>query len=247
MMLLLDIGNSRIKWACLDNGELHSHGRCEHQGESCSEAGIWGELATPDGVYCASVAADPLNHWVAQRVQALWGLPLQRLQSTASCAEVHNGYRQPQTLGVDRWAAIIGARQLSSAPLCVVDCGSAVTVDVVERHGQHLGGFIIPGLQLQQALLRQGTAAIDHTGIADADAEWGRDTASCLHLGSVAAVAGLIEHCRQRMTEQTSEAVDVFLTGGDAQAVQTLLNFTPRHEEHLVLLGMARMIRELGE
>jgi type III pantothenate kinase len=245
--LLLDIGNSRIKWACLEDGELHSHGSCTHQGDACVEAGIWGELATPDGVYCASVAAEPLNQWVERRVQQLWGVSLWMLQSTQSCCDVRNGYRQPEALGVDRWAVLLGARELSTAPLCVVDCGSAVTVDVLERSGQHLGGFIIPGLKLQQALLHQGTAAINTAGAADIDDEWGRDTASCLELGSVAAVAGLIEHCLRRLTERMCEPVDLFITGGDAQRVLTMLDFTPRHEEHLVLLGMARMIRELGE
>ncbi len=245
MILLVDIGNSRIKWACLEGERLSYHGSSPHQNESCDTA-AWDELPEPDAVYCASVADLGVNHWLAQQVGQRWDLSLQMLQTTDRCAGVINGYREPSKLGVDRWAALIGARSLTPSPLCVVDCGSAVTVDALDGEGHHLGGFIIPGLLMQQELLQRGIAAIKNNSSKGSNGGWGRDTAECMSRGSIEALAGLIERSRGHLQESLGEEATVYITGGDALSVASLLDFEPRHEAHLVLSGMARIIMEQG-
>ncbi len=247
MILLLDVGNSRLKWAMQVGERLQHHGSCLHQDRLADMTVIWGELPRPDAVYCASVASAHLSSELTQQVKLLWDLPLQMLQTSSRCVGVSNGYRQPEKLGVDRWAALIAAHQLTGAPLCVVDCGSAVTVDVLDGTGNHLGGWIMPGLHLQQTLLRQGTAAIEDKGAGSAEGIWGRDTGECMSHGSLEALAGLIERARYELSQSQNEDIIVFITGGDAGAVIPLLGFEACHEEHLVLQGVAIMAREQGE
>jgi type III pantothenate kinase len=246
MKLLIDIGNSRLKWACLEGTDLQHYGSCTH-GDVVNIAAIWGELRTPDTVYCASVASDELLQQLTEQVHQLWALPLQRLQTTPQCAGVVNGYHQPEQLGVDRWAALIAAHQLVQTSLCVVDCGSAVTIDVMDGSGQHLGGYIVPGMHMQKRSLQTATAGIRLDGDDSSDGVWGQDTVSCMRLGTLEAVAGLIERSRRRLQELHGDEVTVFITGGDAPAVIPQLDFSLRHEAHLVLAGMAWMVRELGE
>ncbi len=246
MKLLIDIGNSRLKWACLEGTDLHHHGSCTH-GDVVNIVAIWGELPTPDGVYCASVASEELLQQLTEQVQQLWTLQLQCLQTNPQCAGVVNGYHQPEQLGVDRWAALIAAHQLAQTPLCVVDCGSAITIDVMDGSGQHLGGYIIPGLHMQMTALQAATANIRLNGEVVNDDVWGQDTVSCMHLGTLDAVVGLIERSRRRLQDSHGDEVTVFITGGDAPAVIPHLDFSLRHEAHLVLEGMAWMVRELGE
>lgn len=245
MKLLIDIGNSRLKWAMYDGERLTLPCASAYHAGVMDEPAIWDELPIPDAVYCASVATDETTRWVEQRVKQQWNLSLKLLRTTVKCAGVSNGYRQPEKLGIDRWAALIGARELSRLPLCVVDCGSAVTVDVLDGNGVHLGGYIVPGIRLQQSLLQQGTAAIGNTYDGSRRNGWGHDTATCVNNGALEALAGLIERTRRQIDVSLGESAQVFVTGGDAPAVLPLLDFSPIYEENLVLLGMARMVKEL--
>lgn len=246
MKLLIDMGNSRLKWACQDGTELHHHGSCANA-DVADIAAIWDELPTPDGVYCASVAAEEMVQQLTHQVKLQWDLAMQRLHTTARCAGVVNGYRQPMQLGVDRWAALIAAHQLVGTPLCVVDCGSAVTIDAMDGTGQHLGGYIVPGLRMQQLSLQTETAGIRLDDGEGSNGFWGQDTVTCMRRGTLEAVAGLVERSRRQLQELHGDEVTVFVTGGDAPAVIPLLEFSVCHEAHLVLSGMVWMVRELGE
>lgn len=247
MKLLIDIGNTRLKWAVLIDAALSRYGSCLYRQGDAELAVSWGELPRPDAVYCASVAAAEFNDWLAQEVSQRWGLGVEMLETTAECAGVTNGYQQPSKLGVDRWAALIGAHHLLPGPVCVVDCGSAVTVDALDGSGQHLGGWIVPGLWMQRESLLSQTAGINERDTLASANEWGRDTAEGMQRGTFESIAGLIERSRQKLQAQLGTAMTVMMTGGDATQVIPLLDFSPRYEEHLVLLGMARMVSEQGE
>lgn len=247
MILLIDIGNSRMKWAALVDGELSLHGSYQHRQGDGELAATWDELPRPDAVYCASVAAVELNDRLAQQVSQQWGLEVEWLKTSRQCDGVVNGYHQPHKLGVDRWAALIGAHHLCSGPVCVVDCGSAVTIDALDGSGQHLGGWIAPGLRMQRESLLSQTAGINERDTLASLNEWGRETAEGMQRGALESIAGLIERSRQKLQVQLGTAITVIITGGDAPQIIPLLDFSPQHEEHLVLQGMARMVSEQGE
>ena len=243
MRLLIDIGNTRIKWALLKEHELFEQGQCMHAEVTAAFDQI-GEHEL-QGIYWTCVAEgkvqQEIQHYVAQR----WGRAVTALETSGRCCGVSNGYEQPERLGVDRWAAVIAARQLFQGAVCVVDCGSAVTVDVLDAGGDHLGGYIVPGLLLQQEFLRSGTAAVDVSETQIAGSGWGRNTDSCVVRGSAEAVAGLIERSSRELAKETGGEVTIIVTGGDAMGILPLLGMEAHYEEHLVLQGMAYMIREL--
>lgn len=245
MKLLIDVGNTRIKWVLLEKGHHKVYGQCLHQDFESEFEPIGAHDL--EGVYCISVASSEFIQHLHSYVTQRWGLSMNVLKTAASCCGITNGYDEPAQLGVDRWAGIIAARQLFSSALCVVDCGSAVTIDAVASDGRHLGGYIVPGVSMQQSLLKQGTAGVDAADGPVALAGWGRNTSSCVARGSVEAIASLIDRSHQQLTEQLDDVVTTVVTGGDAMGILPLLDVQAHHEEHLVLSGMVYMLRELEE
>jgi type III pantothenate kinase len=243
MKLFIDIGNSRIKWLLTDGVKPVEDGWCLHGDYVHAFERI--DVSALDGIYAISVAAEEVGCAALSYLAQRCGRQVTMLETGIACCGVLNGYDVPQQLGVDRWAAMIGARQRFKTPLCVVDCGSAVTIDVLDAEGQHLGGYIVPGLTMQRQLLRQGTAAVDVCSGKSSDMDWGNDTVSCVARGGIEAIAGLIERSHRKLTQHSGEEVVTVVTGGDAAVILPWLEFPAHHEERLVLSGIVQMVREL--
>lgn len=244
MKLLIDIGNSRMKWGEMHDGKLVGVNYCNSRDLSGLPTLIH-KTEKPEAIYIASVASNEVTAKLKNQLSAHWGITAQELESRQSCCGVQNGYRQPAQIGIDRWAAMISAFHLFGGPLCVVDCGSAMTVDVLDSAGDHLGGLIVPGLQMQQRQLMQGTAGIRDSEGAIVDEPWGRDTTTCIHHGAIEAMSGLVERCAKRLSRQLSDKVAIVITGGDAATIIPQLTLDAQFEELLVLQGMALVVREL--
>ena len=165
MKLLVDIGNSRLKSAIAYEGELQalpSVGWREFPVEHWMET-VWLDALcgiTPDSVLVSNVAGEDLlptlDDWCCHQ----WHYKPVVISSSHSCAGLTNGYAEPHRLGVDRWAAMLGAREIQSGALCVIDCGTATTVDVIRADGLHLGGAILPGMYTMRRALGKFTAAL---------------------------------------------------------------------------------------
>lgn len=140
-----------------------------------------------------------------------------------SAWQLRNSYAEPATLGIDRWLAMLGARQQSpTRALLVIDAGTAITCDWVAADGQHLGGWIVPGMRLQQEAVLQRTARVLPARSVQPELVAGTDTASCLSNGCLASAVAV---CQMAISQApTLEPYDVVLTGGDsATLVQHLL------------------------
>lgn len=246
MKLLLDIGNSRVKWAWLAAGGLRDAGALAHDG------GVppgWPAPTGADGrrpaeVLVASVAGEPLTQSLLAPL-ALPGVPLRRAVVEAEAAGVRNGYLEPRQLGVDRWLAVLAAWGRHRGALCVVDAGTAVTVDALDAGGRHLGGLIVPGAALMRRALLERTGGIGAAaGIGvPADAApgtWGRDTSGCVERGAAFALACLVRGCVEALAPAAGPAGPrLVLTGGDAPRLQPLLGVPAEHRPLLVLEGLA--------
>lgn len=250
MTLLVDIGNSRIKWAFLRGGELGPVEAAARRGQEDDAlwATLWAGTGTPSAVYVASVSGtsteESLKQWCSQR----WALSPRFIRSNEVCCGLHNGYDRPELLGVDRWLAMIGARQLVSGPLCVADFGTAITVDAVSADGTHLGGWIAPGLTLMAGAVQAGTrgvrAEFATTGMAHG---YGHNTAAALNNGVCNAASGMLRQAISLLNQQTDGEVGCVVTGGDAPVLLPLLPQDCLHSPVLVLLGMAEVVRERVE
>lgn len=246
MNLLIDIGNSRMKWAKLQQGELSGYGSCDYRVVT-DWASLFEHHESPEAVFVASVAAEEVFEQLSQQLVSLWGAHPVQLHSAQRCCGVSNSYTQYERLGIDRWAAILAAYDRTHAPLCVIDCGSAMTLDAVDGEGRHLGGYIVPGLQMQQKVLLHGTARVSEPMGKQAGGDWGRNTQECVVHGIAQELAALIERSVKQLEQQMQGAVRVVMTGGDAGLVLPLLNMAVEYEQHLVLQGMALMVQQDGD
>jgi type III pantothenate kinase len=239
-MLLADIGNTRVKWASVKDEELSGHGAVEHATVGLAQAleEAWGRLRKPSRLVVANVAgataAGVLTGWALGR----WGLTPELVVARDAAAGVRNAYPEPERLGADRWAALVGARALCQGAACVVDCGSAVTADALSAEGEHLGGLILPGLALMRRSLIEGTAGVRPVGDADV-ALLARNTAGAVAAGTLYALVAAVDRIGADLSAELGGRVETILTGGDAARLLPLLARRWTYAPDLVLRGLA--------
>jgi type III pantothenate kinase len=246
--LLMDVGNSRIKWGVLDDGDIRRTGHISQ--ERIREKGLQ-VLTTKipravDDVFVSNVAGTSL----ATRLSGVVGMhcdcDVRFARTQRSGWGVTNSYTQPRRMGVDRWVAMIGAWAEIQAACLVVDAGTAVTIDALDDEGQHLGGQIIPGVATMATSLSSATSDIPQVrpapgrGVADLGM-FARNTAAAVREGAQNAVAGAVDRAIQTLQSNAYEPV-VVLTGGDASRILNALCESPLHRPHLVLQGLAHML-----
>jgi type III pantothenate kinase len=240
MNLLVDLGNSRLKWAWQTRGQLSMHvhdARGRQPRDVLEEA--WGKEPAPGRLLVASVAGEAWCAALEEYARARWNLAPEFARSQPEQLGVCSAYRNPEGLGVDRWVALIGARATAPGAVCVVDCGTAVTVDALSAAGEHLGGAIFPGLHLLRESLARGTHAIGFA-IGDASSVLAHATADGVAAGTLFGLAGAIERLIAAQ-EQRAGPVRVLLTGGDAARLAPLLSHPVEQVPDLVLRGLARI------
>lgn len=239
MQLLIDFGNTRIKWATEDTGVLQFGA-----GAVYSEALLeelfehwWGECSTPDSIWCASVAPlacqQRLEHWCRQQ----WQQPVRFLTAVACQQGVTNAYTEPATLGSDRWAALLGARHLVTGSVAVIDCGSAITVDLLDADGVHQGGYIVPGLWMMQQCLQERTGRITESPALPGQLTPGDSSASCISHGALRSVTALLDRLMRDLPVGHRQ-LQWLITGGDAPHIQPYLEQACRAVPDLVLQGL---------
>ncbi|MDR3214167.1 MAG: type III pantothenate kinase [Azoarcus sp.] len=234
MMLLLDAGNSRIKWRLV--GEtVSASGACTHDatGElaACLETpGITRALGCN---VAGSAKGDALAALIARR-----GLALEWIGASAQRCNVHNLYTYPARLGADRWAALIGARGHHPHGILVVMAGTATTLDILTGDDRFVGGHILPGLTLMRAALSDGTAQLPSMGGRYRTRP--RDTADAIVSGCLNAQTGAIERVFRCMDDPLALCL---LSGGNADDIAPLLEIPFQRVENLVLDGLYRIAR----
>jgi len=251
MKLLVDMGNSRMKWATIADGMLSPLSSVAYD-RFAELKNDWQNIGVLEQVWVSCVTEEA--HWssIEQLSQMLWGLTAQRISSLREEHGVSNAYVDAAQLGSDRWATLIAAHQLYSTPVCVVDCGTALTVDGLSAKGQHLGGVIVPGVQMMQSSLNANTAAISTSGYVDdhilPTSLLANDTASGIINGSWLSVVGVVVKVYESLSEQNNDKVVCLLTGGNAallaKQLPELLRSVSVVDPGLVLKGLAVMAGE---
>jgi|SRR3990172_2807470 type III pantothenate kinase len=245
MRLLIDLGNTRLKWASSD--PVWQVGAAALRGREIAELlnDTWRELPTPTAVFMVSVADRQASEAVEQWVQAHWRLGVYRALPQAEQLGVTNRYRDPATLGADRWVALIGAHAtIANSAACVVDCGTAVTVDALTAAGEFAGGIIFPGLGLLRQALTGGTA---HIRASDGDESscLARGTGDAVAAGSLYGLAGAIERVCEEFEQALGEPMKLLITGGDADHLAAHLRRPARRIPDLVLRGLDRIAQTI--
>lgn len=235
MILLLDVGNTRIKWRVV-----------QAAGTPAMAEGALGH-AEVHGLQAIVAGFPALRRMVGSNVAgASLGAALDGMLTTAGIAGrwvqaardehgVRNGYDRPAQLGTDRWAALIGARRLHGGPCLVVSAGTATTVDHLDADGQFQGGLILPGIDLMRQSLASNTSGLR---LEDGRVTpHPRNTADAIESGCAMAQAGAVERMFGQLAPQ-EDALCV-LTGGAAPRFADLLSVRTRAVPNLVLDGLA--------
>jgi type III pantothenate kinase len=236
--LLIDIGNTRIKWVLTQAEDFQV-------GEAFAIEGLTSEVILKvfhrigriDGVVLSNVAGPQIERMFVDVLRSL-ELPEPRIMGArAEGGGVVSGYQNPQALGVDRWMALVGARARTLRPCLVVDIGSACTIDVLDAQGRHRGGYIIPGYKaMGEALIRRAHQIKDGDSERMTTLDLGADTAGAITGGTWLALVGAIERAFDDLLKEAP--CDFFLTGGDAFALGGLLSRPFQWTPHLVLEGL---------
>lgn len=239
MMLLADIGNTRVKWALAQGRELSGYGVAMHLGRPSMEIwqSVWGDVPHPQRIVVSNVAgvtvAESLRDFCQQRFQ----LTPEFMHPSPQAGGVTNGYTDAAQLGADRWAAVVGAFHRYGGPVCVLGCGTALTMDTVNRNGRHLGGLIAPGLGAMQRALTAAAPALP-SGTVRQPTLFARDTRTAVSSGVLYAAAGFIERVVAEVRAREGTGIKLLLTGGDAETLQPWLHERFTLAPHLVLEGL---------
>ena len=242
IQLLLDIGNTRLKWGLRSQDTWLALGYCQ-----LDELQDLTLPHSPIEVFGINVAAKSAESHCEQWAKNQLGLSIQWLQSQAEGYGVRSAYLEHQHLGVDRWAAMIGAYWRYQQALCVVSCGTAITVDIVAADGQHRGGVIMPGVRLLRQSLLSQTANIQtyyqqpNQVASNSAPRLGQDTSEGVTMGSLYAGAGLIDKVMQQWQHLEPRCI---LTGGDASYLAPYISSTQDYHPDLVLYGVHLMAVE---
>jgi type III pantothenate kinase len=243
MLLLVDIGNSRVKWATFDRGRLGVQRAAPHAGWTIHD---WRRtLFDAPGIDCvvaASVAGGESAAALSDAAQLETGRAAIFVTTSREAGGVRNAYSDPQLLGVDRWLAVIAAHQAERGACCVADVGTAATLDAVTGDGQHLGGFIVPGPELMMRSLWRGTADLAvhaATSGAGGEALFADNTRDAIERGCRLAVAALIDRGVREMARRLGSKPALVLTGGTAASIAPFLETAASIVPDLVLRGLA--------
>ncbi len=246
--LLLDVGNTRLKWGLAENGEVHRTGSITQ--EKIRKNGLGALTArlprAIDAAMASNVAGPTFATRLAGVVGAHCGCELRFAQTERAAFGVSNAYKQPRRMGVDRWVALIGAWAEMQSSCLVVDAGTAVTIDALDDDGCHLGGQILPGIVLMADVLAKQTSDIPATkaaaaGAYDGLAMFANNTRDAVGSGAIGAVAGAVERAIGTLRENDCD-VTVVLTGGDASRILAALDEPSLHRPNLVLQGLSQML-----
>ncbi len=245
MILLVDIGNTRVKWATRVEGRLSPQRAAGYAQWSAVD---W-QHHLFDGppvehVLAATVAGGDSRQALEAAARAAGVKRVDFVKSTAALAGVRNAYPDPGLLGVDRWVAVIGAHHLAGAACCVVDVGTAATLDAVDASGQHLGGFIVPGPQLMVRSLHAGTNNLAvHTAASTIGGTrlFADNTRDAIERGCRIALAALVDRTCAELARNVHSMPRLFCTGGAVDQVLPYVLAQYEQVPDLVLRGLARI------
>ena len=243
MILELDCGNSFIKWRVLDADVRRVVG----EGVVDSDLALLESLKALKGLalkFCRLVSVR-----TAEETGALISLLTEAFGVSVVCAApsremsgVRNGYEEFERLGLDRWLAMLGGFHLASGACLVLDFGTAVTADFISRDGEHLGGFICPGMPLMRNQLRTHTRRIRYGDLAAERALEslvpGRTTVEAVERGCSLMLRGFVLTQLELARSYWGDDFAVFLTGGDADLVSEIVP-EARVVPDLVFVGLA--------
>ncbi len=244
MILLIDQGNSFLKWSFVDEDSQQDELNIE-TALNTSQTGQLPDLieslpsdhSTLSSIYLASVKADEQQAMFTEALYSITNLQAQIAKSSQHYQKLLNGYKFPEQMGIDRWLAMIALWHQHKKGFIVVDAGSALTLDVVDNRGVHLGGHIIPGLSMQKKMLKQETDRVSfNTNTEYLAQKLGKSTSEAVNYGCIASLSSYVSSMYVQYS--SGSEYPLYLTGGDASTLSQQLEIESYPVPNLVLAGL---------
>ncbi|MDP1657934.1 MAG: type III pantothenate kinase [Methylotenera sp.] len=251
MLLTIDCGNTRTKWAVFNaTGEVCNQDAC-----------LNAEISTIDfspialgyeRVVISNVAGERCTAELIKKISP-YKLPVHWIKSTSQICDVLNRYSKPETLGTDRWAALIATWHIKQAPCVVVNAGTAVTIDALttdaltttNNQAEFIGGLILPGFNLMQQSLGGATARLPMPASANSAQSpdiFAKNTADAMRIGALKAISGAIKLMADALEAQCQHPPTIIISGGNAQTIKDNLSGDVTNQvlivDNLVLRGL---------
>jgi type III pantothenate kinase len=244
MILVIDVGNTRLKWAWLTSTGLSDQQAVVHRD---TKPAIWtsalfksGQM--PSRVLVSNVAGPEMGKTLNRLAKKIFRINAEFITAAREFQGLTNGYLDPSLLGADRWLALIGAWTKARTALCVVDAGTAVKVDSVDSGGHHQGGLIAPGIHMMREVLMNKTSDIAKAASNSTPSLAGvlaNNTIAAVSRGAVFALAGMADRAAEVIAQSAGATPRLFITGGDASMITGTMRTHGEIVPDLVLQGLA--------
>lgn len=238
LCMQLDVGNSGAKWRLVSGAKVLGRGTFRW-GDEATTSAFLNSTETVKKILVSSVGSREKNLELAQVLENRWHVE-PWFAATPDRTQTANGtlvnsYAEPARMGVDRWLAMLGCRELCTGAYCVVDVGSALTIDHVNENGQHLGGYIIPGPALMERALLIDTDKVRFDEPARYALSPGESTAEAVRHGIALAQAGAVSLALEQVRELDPALV---YTGGAGELLMELVGSRANYRQDLVFEGL---------
>lgn len=249
MKILVDIGNSRLKWATCTEQEFTIGGATPYSLDTFEDTltTLWRNIPIPQQILVANVAGQALAEKLSQWTEQIWQQTPFFAVTPKQAGNIINAYRETHQLGIDRWLGMMAARYEFSGPLLIIQCGTCITADIIDAEGQHRGGFIAPGLTLlQNAIIERVSACtnlvthVEITELTPAD-----NTQQAIERGSLLMTLGFIDRLQLQATKELKREPIGIISGGHAELLLPLLSTHYHYRPHLVLEGLKNIQLQL--
>lgn len=241
MRYLIDAGNTLIKFARYDGKQILSLRSFQsHEEISRSVSSLQQEI--PKAIWLSSTLGPEQTRALQKTLLSIWPQTTFHLIETNNSNLIKHCYTEPDKLGTDRWLALLAVQAGYKTPAVIIDAGTVITIDLLHK-ARHIGGWLCPGLNLMKASLHaKDNIAKGLQSLPTTPAPFGTSTSDCIDKGCRAAALGLIEKAIEQAIGIFGNRFHLYITGGDADMLASMLNMQSVHIPKLVFEGMTLLI-----
>ena len=241
MELLLDIGNSSVNWAIHEQDSFRSTGAFAYSSKTFQQD-VEDNLSSIENltaVLVSNVAGSEIFNSLNEWSKTQWQQQCWQPKVTTEFNTLKNSYQNTTQMGLDRWLSMIASWENNQSAVCLVSCGTALTIDLIDNNGAHQGGYIIPGIELMQKALINNTVQINSDIKKEPSIDYASDTQTAINNGAFMATVSMIDAAIDRFyTESNTEAICI-ISGGMANLIKPLLKHSFHYDANLVLKGLS--------
>ena len=243
MKLMLDIGNSSVNWANEKKSKFIDQGSFVYDKKNFENSLEENIVLTKNitTILVSNVAGQEIFTSLDSWAKEHGCLKLWQPVVDEKFKGLNTNIYQTQDIGVDRWLSMVACWEMHQSSLCVVNCGTALTIDLinVERGvGNHLGGYILPGVDLLQSTLIKNTKNINFSINSFPSIEYPSDTKTAVNNGAFLALVSSIDRVVNGFKKDSGRLPKCIISGGNAKLIESLLEHKFEYIPNLVLHGL---------